>query len=374
MPAFSRRLSPVGVTIAVCLVGAVICAAFVLTSGVRAFAALPPDLQSAQLTGSAATQVGDLTAQANTVQTEIDKLDGDLEGYTETFNLLQFRLTEINTQLSDLRRQLTAAQKEHQYRVQKFDNRLVALYKSGGDEGLLTVLFDSNGLSDLINRMRLLATLADQDQHLVANLGDSTQELDQLVQQIEDTKSQELAIRDQIEGQKNSIETALATREQTLTTIDSSISAIITQQRQQQASYIGPVQKTGNAVVDQLIETALYYQGVPYVWAGDRVGTGFDCSGFVQYVFRQHGVDLPHYSGYMAQMGSEIQPENIQAGDVLTFGWPVHHVGIYLGNGLFIHAPRTGDVVRIAELSSRHDLAYIRRFNIQPRVGAPSVW
>jgi cell wall-associated NlpC family hydrolase len=236
------------------------------------------------------------------------------------------------------------------------------------------VLLESHGLADLINRVRLIATLADQDQQLVDNLSVSTRELDTLLGQIEDAKAEGLAIRDEIEAQQDRIQVALATREETLAVIDSGISAVLAAERERQLSYTGPVPKSGNAVVDQLIETALYYRGIPYVWAGDRPATGFDCSGFVAYVFRQHGIDLPHYSGYQAQMGLEIMPENIQAGDVLAFGWPVRHVGIYLGDGLFIHAPRTGDVVRIAPLSSRTNLAFIRRFNIQPRVGAPAVW
>ena len=370
----TRRLAPWTITIGVCLVGAAICAAFLFSSGVTALAALPSGMNSADLSDGAQAQVGDLATQASAVQAEIDALDGELEGYAETFNQLQLRLTEVNTELSDLRRQLRTAEKEHAYRVQKFENRIVALYKSGGDESFFSVLLDSDGLADLINRMRLLATLADQDQHLVDTLSDSTDGLETVMKQIERTKSEELAIRDQIESQKSRIETALATREQRLSTIDSNIAAILEEERQRQLSFTGPVPRTGNPVIDQLIQTALYYQGIPYVWAGDRVATGFDCSGFVQYVFRQHGVQLPHYSGYQAQMGQEIMPENIQAGDVLAFGWPVHHVGIYLGDGLFIHAPRTGDVVRIAELSTRHDLAYIRRFNIQMRVGDPTVW
>jgi cell wall-associated NlpC family hydrolase len=375
-PALARasRLKPGAITITLCLFGAAICAAFLLSSGVGALAAVPTALQPVQPSGSAKVQVGDLTSQASSVQAEIDQLDDELEGYTESFNGLQVRLTDVNTKMSDLRRQLSDAQKEHTYRVHKFENRIVAMYKSGGDEGLFSVLLDSNGLADLINRVRVIASLADQDRRLVDKLNVSAQELDSLLQQIDDTKAQELAIRDDLGGQQERIQAALAIRETTLAAIDSDISAILATERERQLSVIGPVPKTGQVIVDQLLETAMFYQGIPYVWAGDRPATGLDCSGFTAYVYRQHGVSLPHYSGFQARMGYEIMPENIQAGDLLAFGWPVHHVGIYLGNGLFIHAPRTGDVVKISELSTRHDLAYIRRFDIQLRVGAPAVW
>ena len=68
-----------------------------------------------------------------------------------------------------------------------------------------------------------------------------------------------------------------------------------------------------------------------------------------------------------------MDPGDIQPGDLLAFGIPVHHVGIYLGNDLFIHAPRTGDVIKISHLSERTNLSAIRRFDLQPRTGAPWV-
>jgi cell wall-associated NlpC family hydrolase len=109
--------------------------------------------------------------------------------------------------------------------------------------------------------------------------------------------------------------------------------------------------------------------GIPYVWGGSRPSAGMDCSGFVRYVFKQHGVSLPHYSGYQAQMGIPVALADIQPGDIVAFGFPVHHVGIYIGDGLFIHTP--GDYVKIQKLSSRHNLSAIRRFPLKMRTGDP---
>ncbi len=184
----------------------------------------------------------------------------------------------------------------------------------------------------------------------------------------------------------------MAERENALEGIDSEVRAIIEAEaaRQEQERqklekaleamlnggqiYDGPLPQTDSEVLSQVLETAAYYMGIPYVWAGDRPSTGFDCSGFTQYVFGQHGVYLPHYSGFQAQMGLPVTPEEIMPGDLLAFGCPVHHVGIYVGQGLFIHAPRTGDVIRVSHLSEKNNLAAIRRFPLQPRMGEPSVW
>ena len=102
-----------------------------------------------------------------------------------------------------------------------------------------------------------------------------------------------------------------------------------------------------------MVETAAAYMGIPYVWGGSKPSTGMDCSGFVRYVFKQHGVILPHYSGYQAQMGVPVDLADIQPGDLLAFGFPVHHVGIYIGDGLFIHTP--GDYVKISEAEHPHE-------------------
>jgi cell wall-associated NlpC family hydrolase len=99
--------------------------------------------------------------------------------------------------------------------------------------------------------------------------------------------------------------------------------------------------------VDEMIANAKRYLGVPYVWGGTSP-RGFDCSGFTQYVFRSIGISLPRVSRDQQDVGTRISPYNVQKGDLVFRGDPAHHVGIYIGGGQFIHAPQTGDVVKIA--------------------------
>jgi cell wall-associated NlpC family hydrolase len=91
------------------------------------------------------------------------------------------------------------------------------------------------------------------------------------------------------------------------------------------------------------------YLGVPYVWGGSTP-RGFDCSGLVSYVFAQIGVSLPHSSYSQFGMGTAVSISQLQPGD-LVFFTGASHVGIYIGGGQFIHAPHTGDVVKISSLS-----------------------
>jgi len=95
---------------------------------------------------------------------------------------------------------------------------------------------------------------------------------------------------------------------------------------------------------------ALRYLGIPYQWGGASPATGFDCSGLVMYVYAQLGINLPHQSAAQYHYGVPVSRADLEPGD-LVFYDDLSHVAIYIGNGQIVHAPQTGDVVKIAPLS-----------------------
>ena len=370
------------------------CVAVALLLATLAFASPSASAATADtlyLQGQAKAQVDALHAQAATVQAGIDALDQQIEQLNESYNQLSLQVDTINTQMADLRRQLGLAQADHDYRVRALNERLVSIYKAGGREQFLEMLLSSHGIMDLVNRIRVVATLAGQDNRLVSNLHNSTGQLDTILKEIDSQKQAEVSARRQMDEKLQESQAALAERQSTLEGLDKQVSDIIEQERQRQIAeqerlraqllatianwkpYTGPIPQNDNAVLNQVVQTAATYLGIPYVWAGDRPSTGFDCSGFTRYVLAQHGVDLPHYSGYQAEMGVPVDLKDIQAGDLVAFGSPVYHVGLYIGDGEFMQAPHTGDVVKISVLSERTDLSAIRRFPLQPRAGPPAV-
>ena len=117
-------------------------------------------------------------------------------------------------------------------------------------------------------------------------------------------------------------------------------------------------------------ETVLSYHGIPYVWAGASP-SGFDCSGLTQYVMRQHGVALPHHAASQYLLGTRVTPSELRAGDLVFFGSPVYHVGMYIGGGYFVHAPRTGDFIKVSRLADRSDFVGARRYDWRYRTGKP---
>ena len=103
----------------------------------------------------------------------------------------------------------------------------------------------------------------------------------------------------------------------------------------------------------QVVQEAIKYLGVPYVWAGAST-SGFDCSGFTMYVYNKFtsltGVTLPHHAAYQVSYGTAVSKDALVPGDLVFFGSPISHVGIYVGNGLMINAPRSGDLVCIEDV------------------------
>lgn len=112
--------------------------------------------------------------------------------------------------------------------------------------------------------------------------------------------------------------------------------------------------------INTVLNTAKSFLGTPYVYGGSSPETGFDCSGLTQYSFKKAGISIPRVSYEQAKAGIAVPRSQIRVGDLVAFNSPVSHVGIYVGDGKFIHSPHTGDVVKYTKLSAMNVTA-IRR-------------
>jgi gamma-D-glutamyl-L-lysine dipeptidyl-peptidase len=130
----------------------------------------------------------------------------------------------------------------------------------------------------------------------------------------------------------------------------------------QHGSVSSPRPDSGRDMGTIAARTAERFVGIPYQWGGDNVVDGMDCSGFVRAVYNLCGVNIPRTSREQFSTGESVERENLKDGDLVFFGSSldaINHVGIYVGNNRFVHAPRRGDEIK---LSSLDDLYFMKNF------------
>jgi len=119
-----------------------------------------------------------------------------------------------------------------------------------------------------------------------------------------------------------------------------------------------PVKRSGATDMGSIAaRTAERFVGIPYRWGGDNVVEGMDCSGFVRAVYNLCGVNIPRTSGEQYRAGDKVERENLMDGDLIFFGSSadrINHVGIYVGGGRFVHAPRRGDEIKISTIDEKY--------------------
>jgi cell wall-associated NlpC family hydrolase len=118
-----------------------------------------------------------------------------------------------------------------------------------------------------------------------------------------------------------------------------------------------PREKSGRDMGAIAARTAERFVGIPYQWGGDNVVEGMDCSGFVRAVYNLCGVNIPRTSGEQFRTGDSVGRNSLKDGDLVFFGASenaINHVGIYVGNNRFVHAPRRGDDIKISSLDDHY--------------------
>jgi peptidoglycan DL-endopeptidase CwlO len=322
-------------------------------------------------------------AQAQAVLGQINQIDRSLGAAVEQYNLANVRLHRIEGDMRENKKQLTLARANLKISQKSLAKRLVASYTSTEDTSTLAVLLGSTSFEDMLNRVEAVNSTSSQDANIVEQVRSSKVAIQHHEVQLRNAHQEQQHVVAQKAAQKQHIESQLATRRQLLSSIKGEIQrmkvAEAAQQRrlaaaaqarvavQSQAAPpaagigVGASTPEGSTVAPPnvhggVVGIAMHYLGVPYVWGGASP-RGFDCSGLVMYVFAQMGISLPHSSYSQAAMGTPVSISQLQPGD-LVFFTGASHVGIYIGGGQFIHAPHTGDVVKISSLSGYYTSAF----------------
>jgi peptidoglycan DL-endopeptidase CwlO len=317
-------------------------------------------------------------AQAQQVLGQIQQLDSSLQRAKSAYDSASTKLTAIEHSLKINKIGLHAARVNLGKSQVALESRLVAIYTTRDDQSTLAVLLGAQSIDDLVNRIEAVQTVSSQDVAVMNQVIGFKRDVTIHERALVHARHDQKRLVAQRAAAKARIGSQLGRQQRLLASIKDEIATILAQEharqlalaRAAQARYgslqeqqalalqdtvVGATASTSDGSVAPpsqyggVVGIAMQYLGTPYVWGGASPG-GFDCSGLVAYVYAQVGVTLPHYTGAQWNMGVPVAKSDLEPGDLVFFDG-LGHVGIYIGGNEFIHAPHTGDVVKISSLS-----------------------
>ena len=326
----------------------------------------------AQTSTAPASPIASKKRQAAEISRQVHEFDARLETTIERYNQAADHLTALRQQIAENRTQLTVVKANLKVAQKNLAEVLVASYKDQETSDPAVFILGASSFSDLVGRVELMQRTEAARSDLLAQISSAEREIAarQIRLKEDEAAAQRLVARRAAE--KRSVLAQLAERRRLLASVNSDIKHLIAERerRQEQAAAaaaaaasvsssdgsVGGTSSGGGAppsngtLGQQAVQVAMQYLGVPYVWGGASP-SGFDCSGLTMYVYAQLGVSLPHYTGDQWNAGPHVSRDQLQPGDLVFFTPDLGHMGMYVGGGSFIHAPHTGDVVKISSLS-----------------------
>ena len=350
------------------------------------------------------------------VQNQIDNLEDDQAEVSQSITNKQAELDTILANQSQLQTDITNKQAEieqcqidladaqataeQQYEAMKL--RIQFMYENSTSDNVWMAIIEADGITDMLNRIEYVTDLYESDRELMTAYQDAVAAVEALAVQLDEDMNNLLALQDQYEAQQVTLENKLAELETESASYASQIAtaeeqaenyqniidtqdAIILAQEAAAAgansqTYAGggtgssglsssvnyltddsynPAPSTGVSG-DSIVAFACQYVGRPYVWGGNSLTDGSDCSGFVHQVLANFGISSPRYSQAFKNGGQPVSYNNMQAGDIVIYPG---HVAIYMGNGCIVEAQSTKAGITNNRSVNCHTITGIRRYH-----------
>ena len=328
-------------------------------------------------------------AQAAAAQAQGAVLHDKAEIATERYDAARATYDRLTAQERTLRRHISALAHRQKKLQAKLDSRIGVMYRQG-PLGVLGLLLDVHSIEGFVTAMHAMTELSRHDTATVLELKRSRAEAVVAHTSLVAARAQAGASKRAMAASAATVKAQFAQETKVLAGLKADVKRLIAEKKAREAaiarakaraalararaallaqgragsrayrSFLGSNSFGGNPPASGRGAKAVWWAerqlGRPYRW-GAAGPYSFDCSGLVMWAYRHVGVSLPHHAASQIGHGQRVSRGNLQPGDLVFFGYPIHHVGMYVGGGDFIEAPYTGASVRISSLGHRGDFA-----------------
>lgn len=344
-------------------------------------------------------QIDDIKDSQAAVEKDIRKTAADMNALVDKMEQLDQDIRDKQAAVEQAADELVKAQETEAKQYEAMKLRIQYMYENSTDNSVLTAIFKSNGISEMINRLEYVSDLYQSDRELMESYQTAVQMVEDWGRQLAQEMDNLLALQEDYEKQQDKLQVLMASLEKKKDDYAVQLAKaqdaaekyrkmIIEQERiirereaaaarEAAAKYEGGGTGKGglgsaaylkdasynpdfatNVSNTELVNYALQFVGNPYRWGGNSLTNGCDCSGFVHLIYQHFGISTPRYSQSFKTVGQPVAYENIKPGDVVVYPG---HVAIYIGNGLIVEAQSTRAGITRNRSVNCHTITAIRR-------------
>ena len=355
-------------------------------------------------------EINGLKDQQQTTADDIKNKSAKLDEILAAQKKLQADITSKQAEIEQNQKDLAAAQEKQQEQYDAMKKRIQFMYENSAEDNIWTAIIESNGITDMLNRIEYVSDVYDSDRALMDSYQAAVEQVKEIGTKLDNDMNELTAMQDDYEKQQADVEAAIVALENQKEQYASQIAQaqqqaenyqnIITAQgkiiQEQEAaaaaaaaaaaranssssssSYDGGGAGKGGSIASDyaagggknpsastgvsgssVVSYAMQFVGNPYVWGGNSLTNGVDCSGFVHEVYAHFGISTPRYSQAFKSVGQAASFDNIQPGDVVVYPG---HVAIYAGGGVIVEAQSTKAGITANRSVQCHTILAIRR-------------
>ena len=356
------------------------------------------------------SQIADIESQQSSLQSEIDKVDSDLVDVLVSLDLISDQIDQKKVELAQAESDLAAAKDKEAEQYDAMKNRIRYMYENG-DSSFLDAFVGAQSFADVLNKVENFSKVYDYDRNLLVEYQNTKTEVANLVTQVEEEKkdleenqatyqeqqknleemkaqkssqmsdfenqlaqAQSLAAQyKQTVAEQNAIIAQKLAEAQTVKTSTAGVSNVANNNSSssskseskkssdsdsESSSSDSSSSSSGSGSGSAVASYGCQFVGNPYVWGGESLTNGADCSGFVKSVYGHFGVSLPHSSGALTGVGRAVSTSDMQPGDIVCYSG---HVAIYIGGGQIVHASSPSTGIKIGPVNYGKSIIAVRR-------------